>query len=553
MMHWLVVNLLFYFLTGSHGAQATGRGFVGLDDDGNLALKPPFGRQLVVDGVALIKKLADMEALILEQQSTILQQQSTITQLNATVAELTSAQGQGRTSDCVPANEHSRDKLGFMFNGTIHTIDSTGNVGQYTSLALTTAGFPVISYRDVTNGDLKLAVCGDATCSSSTTIRTIDSAGDVGWYTSLALTTAGFPVVSYYDGTSQNLKLAVCADATCLSSTAIRIIDSTGGVGSHTSLALTTAGFPVILYRDFINRDLKLAVCADATCSSGTIIRTIDSMGDVGQYTSLALTTAGIPVISYYDVTNQNLKLAVCADATCLSNTTFRTIDGTGNKGEFTSLALTTAGFPVISYRDVTNGDLKLAVCGDATCSSSTTIRTIDSAGDVGWYTSLALTTAGFPVISFYDITNSGLKLAVCADTTCSSSTTIRTIDSAGSVGWYLSLALTTAGFPVISYYDKTNGDLKLAVCADVTCSSGTAIRTIDSTSDVGGYTSLALTTAGFPVISYYATTNGDLKLAVCADATCSSGTTIRTIDSTGDVGHHTSLALTTAGFPVIS
>ena len=247
------------------------------------------------------------------------------------------------------------------------------------------------------------------------TIRTVDSAVSFG--SSLALTTAGFPVISYYHFTG--LRLAVCADATCSSST-IRTVDSglKFGSGSYTSLALTTAGFPVISYYD-ADDDLKLAVCADATCSSSTI-RTVDSglkFGS-GSYTSLALTTAGFPVISYYDA-DDDLKLAVCADATC-SSSTIRTVDSAGNVGSYTSLALTTAGNPVISYQDATNDDLKLAVCADATCSSST-IRTVDSAGNVGSYTSLALTTAGNPVISYHDSSNPifKLKLAVCADATC--------------------------------------------------------------------------------------------------------------------------------------
>ena len=452
-MNWLVVNWLLYLLTGSHGAQTAGQGFVGLDGDGNLALQSPAGRQLMVDGVALMKELADLRALAAQQRSTM-------SRLNATVVAQQSAIAQ---LDLI--------RLDHGFFGSIRTIDSSpDNVGLYTSLALTTAGFPVVSYYDNTNGDLKLAVCTDATCSSGTTIRTIDSTGDIGWYTSLALTTAGFPVISYRDAT---------------------------------------------------NRRLQLAVCADTTCSSGTTIRTIDSAGNVGQDASLVLTAAGFPVISYRDTTNSALKLAMCADATCSSGATIRTIDSTGNVGTQTSLALTTAGFPVISYRDETNQDLKLAVCTDATCSSGATIRTIDSTGDVGWYTSLALTTADFPVISYWDAASIDLKLAVCAVATCSSGTIIRTIDSLGAVGSYTSLALTTAGFPVISYFDFNDFDLKVAVCADATCSSGTTIRTIDSAGDVGRYTSLALTTAGFPVVSYRDTTNLDLKVAVCADATC--------------------------------
>ena len=55
----------------------------------------------------------------------------------------------------------------------------------------------------------------------------------------------------------------------------------------------------------------------------------------------------------------------------------------------FTSLALTSSNFPVISYYDETYGDLKLAVCNDAACTSPS-ISTLDSAGNVGWYTSIA-------------------------------------------------------------------------------------------------------------------------------------------------------------------
>ena len=59
------------------------------------------------------------------------------------------------------------------------TLDSTGDVGQYTSITIGADGLGLISYYDATNGDLKVAHCSNAACSTATT-ATLDSTGDVG-------------------------------------------------------------------------------------------------------------------------------------------------------------------------------------------------------------------------------------------------------------------------------------------------------------------------------------------------------------------------------------
>ena len=44
---------------------------------------------------------------------------------------------------------------------------------------------------------------------------------------------------------------------------------------------------------------------------------TVDRAGDVGQYSSIATGSDGLPVIAYYDATNKDLKVAHCARAGC--------------------------------------------------------------------------------------------------------------------------------------------------------------------------------------------------------------------------------------------
>jgi hypothetical protein len=318
-------------------------------------------------------------------------------------------------------------------------------------------------------------------------------------------------------------------------------------------MQLTSAGNPVISYFDGFNSNLMIAICSNPTCSTATI-RTVDNARDVGEFTSLRLTTANNPVVAYYDGFNGNLNLVACTDTTCATTPTPRVLDNTGDVGQHVSLRLSAAGNPIMSYLDVSNSNLKLAVCTNPTCSTTPTLRTLDSTDAVGWWTSLQLASSGNPVIAYYDNSNGNLKLAVCSDATCSANPFIRTVDSSGTVGQYASLQLTALNVPVIAYYDAFNKNLKIAVCTDATCSSPT-IRTIDSAGSVGEYASLQLSSTNNPMVSYYDEFNKNLMLAVCSNPTCSATPTIRTIDSgsSGDVGQYTSMRMTTTGSLLIA
>jgi hypothetical protein len=157
-------------------------------------------------------------------------------------------------------------------------------------------------------------------------------------------------------------------------------------------------------------------------------------------------------------------------------------------------------------------------------------------------YTSIAIDASGYPHISYYDSTNGDLRYASWNGNAWS----YQTVDGQkGDVGLYTSIALNATGSPRISYYDAAQSALKYAEWTGTIWSK----TTVDWIGDVGTYTSIALDTSGYPRVSYYDSTNTALKYAawngIIWDKT--------TVDSTNDVGTYTSIDLDGYGYPHIS
>ena len=348
---------------------------------------------------------------------------------------------------------------------SIETVDSAGGVGEYTSIALDTNNYPHISYYDVANGDLKYAYHDG----SGWQIKTVDSDGDVGGHTSIALDSHGYPHISYHDTTNNDLKYAYW-DGTQWQ---IKTVDSAGGVGEHTSIALDSNNRPHISYCDGINYDLKYAYW-DGTSWQ---IETVDSDGKTGEYTSIALDTNNNPHISYYDTysgppavgepvfATQDLMYAYW-DGTQWQ---IETVSGgtTANIGKYSSIVLDSNNRPHIScyddiYSNIPHYDLVYAYW-DGT---QWQIETVDDDGTdssggniVGKYSSIALDSNSRPHISYYDGTNYDLKYAYWDGTQWQ----IVIVDSDGKVGTFTSIAIDTSDRVHISYNDSMNGYLKYA------------------------------------------------------------------------------------------
>jgi hypothetical protein len=94
-------------------------------------------------------------------------------------------------------------------------LDSTGTVGLYTSVTIGADGLGLISYYDGTNLDMKVAHCSNVACTTATN-ASLDSAGTVGLYTSVTIGADGLGLISYYDSTTRHLKVAHCDNGFCI-------------------------------------------------------------------------------------------------------------------------------------------------------------------------------------------------------------------------------------------------------------------------------------------------------------------------------------------------
>jgi hypothetical protein len=180
-------------------------------------------------------------------------------------------------------------------------------------------------------------------------------------------------------------------------------------------------------------------------------------------------------------------------------------------------------------------------------------IVSLDTALDTGDHVDMVLDAAGNPVISYFDATNGDLRVLRCTNPDCSGTQTAVSPDpdsATNVVGLYTSIALTSTNMPVIAYADQTTGELKVLACNTVDCSGPQ-----DATGfTAGGPTSISLELAGdAPVVVFQDNAAGGQTLGFlrCEELTC--GHTVMPITLDAQEINYPSLALDAAGNPVIA
>ncbi|MEW6516040.1 MAG: carboxypeptidase-like regulatory domain-containing protein [candidate division FCPU426 bacterium] len=319
-------------------------------------------------------------------------------------------------------------------------------------------------------------------------VETVDSAGKVGWYSSLACDSQDQLHVSYFDESNGALKYARWNG----SDWAVQTVDA-DDCGRYTSLALDAQDRPHITYagsglryarwtgkkweitqvtRDYVQFSTSLALGPDGTCqiayNAGQRLAYARQDGRAWQIQmldvrggpmdcDLALDRRGWARIVTVINRSDDLKLLAWNGKAWLPNDPPAT---PANDGYWPSLAVDAAGGLHVSSWESnhgrhSSGNLQYRYFDG----KRWFLELPDTEGDTGWYSSLALDSEGNVHVGYHNHTDWDLKYAVKRNGTWHN----QVVDASGQVGYSASLALDTRGRPRISYYDVGQHDLKVA------------------------------------------------------------------------------------------
>lgn len=347
------------------------------------------------------------------------------------------------------------------------------DVGRYTDI-VTSQGRSYVSYYDVSNGDLKVAVREGATWSSH---RVDGLTGDLGLYSSIDIDAEGLPGVAYFMRAGDStFRVADCPAPA-----------PTGPLGDLT--ALRFARSRVAVPRSEADWVIRTLACLSKPPPPCTGCGSPDVCADTGN--GPVCLTAGSADGGTACGTTGDAGMARMCDANteiCVRENNALACGKKYNPSQLLDIPLGTGVFaslafkgkaaivayqqrtgPVVAGRVVADGDL-YAVGVDGQNVPGTPVL-IASAGDVGYFPDVKIDPAGPIAIAFHDFTTKSLKYYASAQ--LQAGVALETIDNGvdparpgeqSFVGTDTALVFgPQAGQVWAIYQDATRGDLKLA------------------------------------------------------------------------------------------
>lgn len=351
-------------------------------------------------------------------------------------------------------------------------------------------GRAVVAYRHRPPGSassqLRLARCDDDACSAVTTV-TLDASGDVGYRPSLAIAPDGRPVVSYLDLTNGDLKVAFCADPGC-SAVSTVVLDPEVGISSQpeagrTALAVGADGFVLVAYTDlepgvpppphFVNDRLKIVHCEDTACATRTTTNVLDALGYLpvtigigGDARAFVMWHRVAGIATFF--TSARCNDLACTSLDFLSEARQRTPVLPSAFSGYPSLALQANGLPAYLYtvsEPLIDG-LRYVRCGDAGCNTSS----VETMAELGGVTSLSLP-GGAALPRFAAVVpappGSQLSLHRCQDAGCAA----RQVSCIAGTAFQPTLATDPTGRDIVAFERGDSVEIRrLEVAGPTSC-----------------------------------------------------------------------------------
>jgi len=293
-------------------------------------------------------------------------------------------------------------------NGTIKNLTTTtavetdGDVGQFSSIAIDSNDKVHISHQNSTDTDLRYCnnTLGSWTCTN------VETAGTVGSYSSIAIDSNDKVHISHHTSTAINLRY--CNNT--LGSWTCTNVETGGLSGYYSSIAIDSQDYVHIShYNSSGTKDIKY-------CNN-----TLGSWTCTNVETGILSTRGSSIAIDSQDYVHISYSYAVVSDIIKYCNNTLGTWDctnvstGLGGTG-YPSIAIDSQDYVHIAYYNETgttaaSGDL--VYCNNI---NGWTCTALEIYGISGLSSSIAIDSNDKPHISHYDVTNKALRYCYTSD-----------------------------------------------------------------------------------------------------------------------------------------